>query len=89
MKNIFLLGASGSIGQQSLTIIRKNQEYSLKAISVGYNIEAAITIIHEFKPELVSVASLQEKEQLQKKFPEIIFSCGEQGLIDVATYGDQ
>ena len=89
MKNIFLLGASGSIGQQTLAVIRNSQEYSLKAISVGYNIEAAIAIIHEFKPELVSVASLQEKKQLQKKFPEIIFSCGEQGLIDVATYGDQ
>ena len=45
MKNIFLLGASGSIGQQTLAIIRNSKEYSLKAISVGYNIDAAIAII--------------------------------------------
>ncbi len=88
MKNIFLLGASGSIGQQTLAIIRNSKEYSLKAISVGYNIDAAIVIIDEFKPEFVSVACQKDKEYLQVKYPQIKFSHGEQGLIDVATYGD-
>lgn len=89
MKNICLLGASGSIGQQTINIIRNSKEYSLKAISVGHNIEAAIAIITEFRPEFVSVACQKDKEYLQTKFPEITFACGEQGLIDVATYGDR
>lgn len=88
MKNIFLLGASGSIGQQTIAIIRNSKEYSLKAISVGHNIDAAIAIINEFKPEMVSVAYQKDKEYLQVKYPEIHFSYGDQGLIDVATYGE-
>ncbi len=88
MKNIFLLGASGSIGQQTIAIIRNSKEYSLKAISVGYNVDAAIAIINEFKPEMVSVAYQKDKEYLQVKYPEIHFSYGDQGLIDVATYGE-
>lgn len=54
MKNIILLGATGSIGTQVLDIIRENpKEYTLKAFSFGHNINKALEIIKEFKPKLV------------------------------------
>ena len=54
MKNIILLGATGSIGTQVLDIIRENpKEYTLKAFSFGHNINKALEIIKEFKPEFV------------------------------------
>ncbi|HKM29336.1 MAG TPA: 1-deoxy-D-xylulose-5-phosphate reductoisomerase [Bacilli bacterium] len=87
MENIFLLGASGSIGAQTLSIIRNSDEYCLKSISVGHNINAAMAIIEEFAPEFVSVLCLKDKDYLQKKYPEVIFACGEEGLIQAATYG--
>ncbi|MBQ2891609.1 MAG: 1-deoxy-D-xylulose-5-phosphate reductoisomerase [Bacilli bacterium] len=54
MKNIILLGATGSIGTQVLDIIEQNpNEYTLKAFSFGHNIKRAKEIIEKFKPELV------------------------------------
>ena len=54
MKNIILLGATGSIGSQVLDIIEQNpNEYTLKAFSFGHNISKALEIIDKFKPEFV------------------------------------
>ncbi|MGO1759705.1 MAG: 1-deoxy-D-xylulose-5-phosphate reductoisomerase, partial [Mammaliicoccus vitulinus] len=56
MKNIAILGASGSVGQQALDVIREHaSQFNLVAFSVGKNIAYAQNIIEEFRPELVSV----------------------------------
>lgn len=56
MKKISLMGASGSIGTQTLDIIRQHpDEFQLVAFSVGNNINFARQVINEFHPELVSV----------------------------------
>src|SRR5690554_6110185 len=88
MKDILLLGASGSIGTQALEIIRENKEYNLKSISVGKNIQKAIEIIDEFKPEFVSVINQDDCELLKNKYPNIEFSYGDSGLIKAATYSE-
>lgn len=88
MKDILLLGASGSIGIQALEIIRENKEYNLKSISVGKNIQKAIEIIDEFKPEFVSVINQDDCELLKNKYPNIEFSYGDSGLIKAATYSE-
>ena len=50
MKNICLLGATGSIGQSTLDIIKANSnEYCLTAFSFNQNIDKARQIINEFK----------------------------------------
>ena len=48
MKNIFLLGATGSIGTQVLEII-KDKDYCVKSVACGSNIKKLIEIIDEFK----------------------------------------
>ncbi|MBR2891423.1 MAG: 1-deoxy-D-xylulose-5-phosphate reductoisomerase [Bacilli bacterium] len=54
MKDIILLGATGSIGSQTLDIIDKNPHlYTLKAFSFGHNINKALEIIEKFKPLMV------------------------------------
>ena len=51
MKNISLLGATGSIGTQTVDIIREHKDYfSLVAMSVGRNISLARKMIIEFSP---------------------------------------
>lgn len=45
MKNIILLGATGSIGTQTLDLIKNNSEYRLAAFSFGNNITRALEII--------------------------------------------
>lgn len=51
MKNISILGSTGSIGTQTLDIIRKNRgKYSLKGVSANSSAEKIINIIEEFQP---------------------------------------
>ncbi|MGL4374587.1 MAG: 1-deoxy-D-xylulose-5-phosphate reductoisomerase, partial [Turicibacter sp.] len=87
MKNIYLLGATGSIGLQTLDVISQNPEkFRLVSFSAGRNINEARTIIKVFKPEYVSVISPQDAQVLASEFKEVEFGYGEEGLINVATY---
>ena len=73
--NVYLLGATGSIGLQTLDVIRENKNlFKLKSISVGHNIDKAIEIIQEFNPEFVSVIEEFDKIKLQKLFPNTIIA---------------
>ncbi|OZM58606.1 1-deoxy-D-xylulose-5-phosphate reductoisomerase [Lottiidibacillus patelloidae] len=88
MKKISLLGATGSIGTQTLEVLRAHPEkLSLVALSLGRNISLGLSIINEFKPKLVCVLEQEDAKNLQELAPsgtKIIF--GEEGLVEVATY---
>lgn len=87
MKIISLLGATGSIGTQTLDIIREHPtEFKLAAISVGKNIDLARKMIAEFQPELVSVQDYHNCNTLKTEFPFTKFTFGEEGLIEIAVY---
>lgn len=89
MKNILLLGATGSIGSQVLEVIKDNKEYKLKSIAIGKNIKTAESIIEEYEPEFVSVEEKQDMEYLMKKYPKIEFGYGDAGLVKAATYSKE
>lgn len=85
MKNIAILGASGSIGQQALDVIREHAtDFNLVAFSVGKNIAYAQNIINEFKPDIVSVQYEEDIEKLSHLDVEIVYS--DKGLLAVSTY---
>ncbi|USK57045.1 1-deoxy-D-xylulose-5-phosphate reductoisomerase [Cytobacillus solani] len=87
MKYISLMGATGSVGTQTLDVIKEHpSEFKLTAISVGRNIELTRKIIKEFKPELVSVAEESLVTNLKAEFPGTHFTYGKDGLIEVAVY---
>ena len=87
MKYISLLGATGSIGTQTIDIIREHKEYfSLVAMSIGRNLSLARKMIIEFSPKLVSTIEKNDAEVLQAEFPNVTFSYGEKGINDVAVY---
>ncbi|MCA1059134.1 1-deoxy-D-xylulose-5-phosphate reductoisomerase [Rossellomorea aquimaris] len=90
MKNISLMGATGSIGIQTLDVIREHpEEFKLTAISVGKNIEEARKIIMEFSPKLVSVQQKEDAETLCGEFPSsVTILHGEEGLVEVACHQD-
>ncbi|MFR6473510.1 MAG: 1-deoxy-D-xylulose-5-phosphate reductoisomerase, partial [Turicibacter sanguinis] len=61
MKNIYLLGATGSIGTQTLDVIRQHPDkFRLVAFSAGRNIQLTQAIIEEFQPSYVSVISEED-----------------------------
>ena len=84
MKNICLLGATGSIGQSTLDIIKANSnEYCLTAFSFNQNIDKARQIINEFNPILVASPVIEHIELLKKEYPGLTLS---NNINDVAEY---
>lgn len=81
------MGATGSIGTQTLAIIREHpEEFKLAAFSAGKNIDIARKIIVEFQPELVSVQNKEDCNTLKAEFPHIKFTYGDAGLIEIAVF---
>ncbi len=82
MKKISLIGASGSIGKQSIDVIKNNpNDFKLVAFSVGKNIDYANEILSMF--DTVKLVCVQNKEDVKKvKFDNVVYS--NDGLVDVA-----
>lgn len=89
MKNIFLLGATGSIGTQTLQIIKDDNNFCLKSIACGKNINKAKEIIEQFHPEYVSVENKEDYLKLKDEYKKITFGYGLDGLIGAATYSNE
>ncbi|WP_100373173.1 1-deoxy-D-xylulose-5-phosphate reductoisomerase [Bacillus sp. FJAT-45037] len=90
MKKISLLGSTGSIGTQTLDVIKHHSEqFELVAMSVGRNIDLAIDQIHQFSPSIVSVITKEDAEHLKKEISaDVQVVYGEEGLIEVAAHTD-
>ncbi|AXI39809.1 1-deoxy-D-xylulose-5-phosphate reductoisomerase [Bacillaceae bacterium ZC4] len=88
MKKIILLGATGSIGQQTLDVIRANPDsFRLVAMSFGENIELGLKAVHEFKPELVAVKNREIYDQIRLNIPSNCqLTYGHDGLCETAVY---
>lgn len=88
MKNISILGSTGSIGIQALDVVRHNRDkYNVVALSAGKNIDLLYTQIIEFQPSVVAVSDCQSqqklKEMLGNKKVDVFF--GQEGLINIAA----
>ena len=84
MKKISILGSTGSIGKQTLDVVRDNRDkFEIVAISANSNIELLLEQIVEFKPKYVTVfeenKALKLKEMLPKNI-EIEVLAGMEGL---------
>ncbi len=87
MKNIAIIGVTGSIGTQTLDVIDQNSnEFKLVAMSIGFDNEfdKACLIIEKYQPSLVCCVEKVTYDKLAKKFPNIKFVYGEEGLLSVA-----
>lgn len=85
MYNLLILGASGSIGTQTLDVIKKlSDSYNLVAFTVGDKIEFVDKIISEF-PNVKAVTVKEEKyaKEFQKKYAKIKFYWGSAGLLQI------
>ena len=87
MKKINLLGATGSIGMQTIDIVRNHpEEFRLTAVAGGRNLDGIRSIIQEFHPDLIAVQLKEDAERLRTEFPGKKIVYGHEGLIEVATY---
>ncbi|MEF9941329.1 MAG: 1-deoxy-D-xylulose-5-phosphate reductoisomerase [Lachnospiraceae bacterium] len=86
-KKIAILGSTGSIGTQTLEVVRENQDIEVFGLAAGDNIELLEQQIREFRPKKVSVWTEQRAKELRsciKDLPvEVLY--GMEGLIEIST----
>jgi 1-deoxy-D-xylulose-5-phosphate reductoisomerase len=86
-KKISLLGATGSIGVQTIDIIKSNPEkFELVSFSAGMNIDKVREYATLFQPQTISVIQREDAERLKAEFPSIEFVHGKEGLTEVAAH---
>lgn len=89
MKKIVVLGASGSIGMQTLDVIKNHpEEFVLSGLSVGHNITKLRDILAAFSVYDVCVADAEDREALRLEYPHIHFYCTEQGMCELIEQVD-
>lgn len=85
MKNIVILGSTGSIGEQALEVARSGG-YTVLGIAAGSNIEKLEAQAREFKVKAVGVFDADKGEELKKRLSDtdIEVYAGEEGVCRVA-----
>lgn len=85
MKKIAILGSTGSIGTQTLDVIRQNPgRFKVTALTCGSNSKLLAEQIEEFRPEFAVTEKEEDALSLSQRFPRVEFGWGRQGLIDAA-----
>lgn len=85
MKNIVVLGSTGSIGTQALDVVRFNKELKIIGLSAYSNFELLAKQANEFRPSFVVIVDEKYYENLKNliKYKCNIF-CGEKALIELS-----
>jgi 1-deoxy-D-xylulose-5-phosphate reductoisomerase len=90
MKNIYLLGATGSIGKQTLDIIQKQpNDFKLIGISGYSRFDEIVEITKAYHPEFVVVKDASDQAAFKKIFPDVNVSHGRLGLKALARYNPE
>lgn len=86
MKKIAVLGSTGSIGTQTLDVVRKNPDFEITSLSCGRNIRLLEQQIREFHPAFVSVELEEDAADLKNRIRDLNTKVytGMEGLIQVA-----
>ena len=87
MKKIAILGSTGSIGTQTLEVVRENKDIEVSGLAAGNNIERLEAQIREFAPKVVAVWSEERAKELADKVRDLDVKIvsGMEGLIEVST----
>ena len=86
MKYIAILGSTGSIGTQTLEVVRAQQDIKVTALSAGDNIDLLEQQIREFKPVLAAVKTEEKAKELALRISDLDIPVlsGMDGLLAVA-----
>ena len=85
MYNVLIFGASGSIGTQTLDVLKRlNEDYKLVAFTIGNRIEYVDKILNDFKDvKAICLKNDEDVELFKNKYPNINFYAGSAGLLDI------
>lgn len=87
---ISILGSTGSIGTQTLDIVRRTGDIKVMGLAAGRNVSALEEQIREFKPALACLFDEKAAEDLRRRVADLDVRVvsGMDGLIEVATLDD-
>lgn len=87
-QNISILGSTGSIGTQTLDVVREIGGINVRAITANSSIEVLEKQIREFKPDIAAVMDEEKADILKKKVKDCStkIMSGMEGLIEAAVY---
>lgn len=87
MKKIAILGSTGSIGTQTLDVVREHGDIEVTALACGSNITLLEKQIREFHPKMVCVGDETHAGELKIRIADldVAVCCGMEGLIAVST----
>ncbi|MBQ3905571.1 MAG: 1-deoxy-D-xylulose-5-phosphate reductoisomerase, partial [Lachnospiraceae bacterium] len=88
MKKIAVLGSTGSIGTQTLDVVRANaQELCVTALAAGTSVAKMEEQIREFRPRLACMWTQEAAAELRIKVADLDVKvlCGMDGLMEIAT----
>ncbi|HEY9697358.1 MAG TPA: 1-deoxy-D-xylulose-5-phosphate reductoisomerase [Trichocoleus sp.] len=93
MKAITLLGSTGSIGTQTLDIVAQYpDQFRIVGLAARNNIDLLIQQVRQFHPEIVAICNVDHlpllREAIADLDPQPILLGGEEGVVEVARYGD-
>ena len=87
MKTISILGSTGSIGTQTLEVVRQTGDFRVSALTAGSNIDLLEKQMREFQPALVGVMDPDKAEQLRQRTSDLNITVlsGMEGLLAAAA----
>ncbi|HIR12860.1 MAG TPA: 1-deoxy-D-xylulose-5-phosphate reductoisomerase [Candidatus Choladousia intestinavium] len=87
MKKIAILGSTGSIGTQTLEVVRENPDIGVAALAAGRNIRLLEAQIREFRPEIAAVWEEEDARELRARLKDVQVKIlsGMEGLIEAAV----
>lgn len=86
-KNIAILGSTGSIGTQTLEVVRSNPELNVVALAAGSSVEQLEAQVREFHPKVVGMWSEQAAADLKARIADLDVKvvAGMEGLLEIAV----
>ena len=93
MRNITILGATGSIGASTLKVVEQNPDlYSVVALAAGSNVEKMLALVEKWQPSYVAMAcpdaAFQLADILSINHPNVQVLSGSEGICKVASLGE-
>lgn len=91
MKNISVLGSTGSIGRSSLEVIDKlSHRFKVVGLTAGRNTQLLEKQVEKFRPKIVSLERKEEAEDLRRKFrgKSIKVTFAQEGAEEVASFSE-
>lgn len=88
MKKIGILGSTGSIGTQTLEVVRENKDIEVTALAAGSNIRLLEEQIREFTPRIAAVWDEKKAKELKERVKDLPVKIvsGMDGLIQVSAF---